>query len=73
VLRALRGNPRTSSAPVVVLSSAADARDVMQSYQFGANSCVRKPVDFGEFNRVLQALAHYWLALNEAPTAPAAR
>lgn len=70
-LRALRANPRTNGAPIVMLCSAADTRDVTQSYQFGANSCVQKPVDFGEFTRVLQTLARYWLELNEPPPASA--
>jgi two-component system response regulator len=71
VLRAVRGNPRTSAAPVVVFTSGADARDVTQSYQLGANSCVRKPIEFAAFDRMLRSLTHYWLELNEPPSSPA--
>ncbi len=71
VLRALRGNPRTSAAPVVMLTAAADAREVAQAYHFGANSCVRKPVDFDGFNHTLQGIVRYWLELNEPPPGPA--
>lgn len=70
VLRALRANPRTNAAPVVVFTSAADPRDVAQSYHFGANSCVQKPVALDAFDRTIQSLARYWLELNESPPAP---
>ena len=72
VLRALRSNPRTALAPVVVLTSSGDAREVAQCYQLGANSCVQKPVEFAAFRERLQALARYWLEVNHPPPAPAA-
>jgi two-component system, response regulator len=71
VLRAVRTNSRTSSAPVVVLTSSDDPRELAQCYQLGANSCVQKPVRSDALRTVLQAVAHYWLSLNQAPPGPA--
>jgi two-component system response regulator len=70
VLRALRANTRTSMAPVVVLTSADDPRELAQSYQLGANSCVQKPVRPDELRSTLQAIGRYWLGLNQAPPPP---
>jgi two-component system, response regulator len=70
VLRAIRTNSRTSTAPVVVLTSSDDPRELAQCYQLGANSCVQKPVRFEELRSVLQGVARYWLQLNQAPPAP---
>ena len=71
VLRAVRTNSRTSTAPVVVLTSSDDPRELAQCYQLGANSCVQKPVRSDALRTVLQAVAHYWLSLNQAPPGPA--
>jgi two-component system response regulator len=71
VLRAIRANSRTCMAPVVVLTSSDDPRELAQCYQFGANSCIQKPVRYQELCTVLQTIGRYWLALNEAPPAPA--
>jgi two-component system response regulator len=71
VLRALRASPRASTAPVVMLLPASDAREVAQCYQVGANSCVLKPVDFTQFCHAIQAIGRYWLGTNLAPTATA--
>ena len=70
VLRAIRANARTSLAPIVVLTSAHDARELAQCYQLGANSCVQKPVRYEEFWNTMQALGEYWLGLNQAPPPP---
>ncbi|HEU5040873.1 MAG TPA: response regulator [Gemmatimonadales bacterium] len=67
VLRALRASPRTGSTPVVMLVPAAEPRELAQCYQLGANSCVRKPVEFPAFYEALQSLGRYWLVLNEPP------
>ena len=67
VLRALRASPRTGSTPIVMLVPAAEPRELAQCYQLGANSCVRKPVEFGAFHEAMQALGRYWLSLNEPP------
>ena len=72
VLRAVRTNSRTSMAPVVVLTSSDDPRELAQCYQLGANSCVQKPVQYEELCAALQAVARYWLDLNQAPPAPIA-
>jgi two-component system response regulator len=71
VLRAIRANSRTCLAPVVVLTSSHDARELAQCYQLGANSCVQKPVRYEEFWNAMQAVGRYWLALNQAPPPPA--
>ena len=68
VLRTLRASPRTATVPVVVLTSSAEGREVAQCYQAGANSCVRKPIDYGEFADSVRTLGRYWLRLNR--TAP---
>jgi two-component system response regulator len=64
ILRTLRASPRTATVPVVVLSSSAELREVAQCYQAGANSCIRKPIDFREFAEVVRATGRYWLRLN---------
>jgi two-component system response regulator len=71
VLRAIRTNSRTSMAPVVVLTSSDDPRELAQCYQLGANSCVQKPIRSDALRTVLQAVAGYWLSLNQAPPGPA--
>jgi two-component system, response regulator len=71
VLRAVRTNSRTSVAPVVVLTSSEDPRELAHCYQLGANSCVQKPVQYEELWTTLQAVARYWLELNQAPPVPA--
>lgn len=70
VLRALRQSPSTRSMPVVVLTSSDEERDLIESYEGGANSYIRKPVDFAQFSEVVKQLGFYWLALNlPAPAA----
>ena len=66
VLRRLRADDRTKFLPVVVLTSSKEEQDIVKSYQLGANSYVRKPVDFQEFTQAVQNLGLYWLILNEA-------
>jgi len=66
VLRTLRASPRTASVPVVVLTSSAEPRELAQCYQAGANSCIRKPVEFREFADTVRTLGRYWLRLNRA-------
>ena len=66
ILRTLRANPRTATVPVVVLSNSAEPREVAQCYQAGANSCIRKPIEFREFAETLRQTGRYWLALNRA-------
>jgi len=66
VLRRLRADDRTKFLPVVVLTSSKEEQDIVKSYQLGANSYVRKPVDFQEFSGAVQNLGLYWLILNES-------
>ncbi len=71
VLRRLRADSMTRLIPVIVLSSSDEPSDVIESYSLGANSYIRKPVDFSEFTETVRALANYWLRLNEPPPADA--
>ncbi len=65
VLKILRDDAHTRRLPVVVLSSSSEERDIVQSYDLGANSYIRKPVDFAEFSEAVRQLGIYWLGLNE--------
>jgi two-component system, response regulator len=69
VLRRLRADPRTRRLPVVVLTSSKEEQDLLESYDCGANSYVRKPVDFARFAEAIHQLQMYWLVLNEQPSA----
>lgn len=73
VLRRVRADERTRPLPVVILTSSREERDVMRGYDLGANSYVRKPVDFNEFLDSVRQLGLYWLILNEAPPARGGR
>ena len=70
VLRRLRANERTRLLPVIMLTSSLEDRDVAASYTNGANSYVRKPVDFVEFMEAVRQLSLYWLVLNINPRTP---
>ena len=65
VLKAMRADARTSLLPTVILTSSREEQDVIAGYSLGANSYVRKPVDFAEFLEAVKVLGIYWLALNQ--------
>lgn len=67
VLRRIRADERTRRLPVVILTSSNEERDLMAGYEGGANSYVRKPVDFTQFVEAARQLGLYWLMLNEGP------
>ena len=67
VLRRLRADPRTHHLPVVVLTTSSEDRDLVESYALGANSYIRKPVDFAQFAESVRQLQLYWVVLNEPP------
>ena len=67
VLRRLRADERTRRQPVVVLTSSGEQRDIITSYDLGANSFIRKPVDYAQFLEAVKHLGLYWLVLNELP------
>lgn len=67
VLKRLRADDRTRSLPVVVLTSSSQDADVLASYNLGANSYVRKPVEFGAFVEAVSSLGLYWVLLNRPP------
>ena len=69
VLRQVRADRRTKLLPVVILTSSNEEQDRIQGYDLGANSYVRKPVDFSQFLEAARQLGLYWLVLNEAPPA----
>lgn len=67
VLRQVRSDPRLRRQPVVILTTSKEEQDIIKSYDLGANSYIRKPVDFEQFCSALNQLGLYWLILNEAP------
>ena len=69
VLRRIRTDDRTSRLPVVILTSSREEEDIAASYDVGANSYIRKPVDFHQFADVIKGVGLYWLVINEPPPA----
>lgn len=67
VLKRIRSDERVNMIPIVVLTSSREQEDLMRSYSLGANSYIRKPVDFNQFVQAVQQLGLYWLVLNESP------
>lgn len=67
VLRRIRADERTHFLPVVILTTSREEQDLIESYKLGANSYIRKPVDFTQFSDSVRQLGLYWLVLNEAP------
>ena len=70
VLREIRANPRTRLLPVVILTTSIEDSDLQRGYSLGANSYVRKPVDFDHFIEAVRQLGQYWLGMNQCPNGP---
>jgi two-component system response regulator len=68
VLRQIRADPRTALVPVVVLTSSAEERDRLATYELGANSFIVKPVEFDSFSRAVTEIGMYWMLLNRTAT-----
>jgi CheY-like chemotaxis protein len=66
VLRQLKGDPRTKTIPVVMMTSSKEERDLVSSYSLGANSFIQKPVDFDQFRETVKTVGLYWLVTNQA-------
>ncbi|MBC8063651.1 MAG: response regulator [Chlorobia bacterium] len=66
VLQKIRQEPSTMNLPIVILTSSDEERDILQSYSLGANSYIRKPVDFDEFIDAIKQLGLYWLTMNQS-------
>jgi len=69
VLKRIKSDPRTRTIPVVMLTSSREERDLIESYRFGVNSYIVKPVDFDQFKESARSLGMYWLLLNKPPKA----
>jgi two-component system response regulator len=67
VLKAIREDEKLRFLPVVILTSSTEEQDIVKSYGLGANSYIRKPVDFDQFSEAVRTLGLYWLVLNESP------
>lgn len=69
LLSRLRAEPATSLLPIVILSTSIEERDLREAFRRGANSYLRKPVNFEEFVEMVRSAVHYWLSLNQSPSA----
>jgi len=69
VLREIRADERTANVPVVILTTSSEDDDIAAGYSLGANSYVRKPVDFEEFMEAVKTLGVYWMSVNQGPPA----
>jgi two-component system response regulator len=66
VLKRIKSDPRTRHIPVVVLTSSREEKDIFESYTFGVNSYIVKPIDFEQFSESVRQLGYYWVLLNES-------
>ncbi len=65
VLRRIKEHPEAKKIPVVILTSSGEEKDILESYRLGANSYIRKPVDFNQFTEAVNQIGSYWLVLNK--------
>jgi two-component system response regulator len=67
VLKLVKNDPRTKAVPVVVLTASREERDLVASYNLGANSYIQKPVDFDQFREIVKSTGLYWIVINQHP------
>ena len=67
VLEAVKADPRTRAIPIIILTSSKEEHDLIHGYQLGVNSYIQKPVNFGDFQKVVEQLGLYWLLVNSKP------
>ena len=67
VLKQVKSDPRTRTIPVVIMTSSKEERDLVASYNLGANSYIQKPVDFEQFRETVKTVELYWLVINHPP------
>ncbi len=67
VLKEAKGDPRTKTIPIVIMTSSKEERDMVESYNSGVNSYIQKPVDFDQFRNTVKTLGLYWMVVNQAP------
>ncbi len=73
VLKQVKSDPRTRTIPVVIMTSSKEARDLVASYNLGANSYIQKPVDFDQFRETVKTVGLYWLVINQPPVVESSR
>ncbi len=69
VLKLVKSDPRTKTIPIVIMTSSKEERDLVASYNLGANSYIQKPVDFDKFRETVKSVGLYWLIINQPPVA----
>ena len=67
VLKTVKGDPRTKTIPIVIMTSSKEERDMVQSYNSGVNSYIQKPVDYEQFRNTIKTLGMYWMVVNQPP------
>jgi two-component system response regulator len=67
VLKEVKGDPRTKTIPIVIMTSSKEERDMVESYNSGVNSYIQKPVDFDQFRNTVKTLGMYWMVVNQPP------
>jgi two-component system, response regulator len=73
VLKQVKSDPRTKAIPVVIMTSSKEERDLVSSYDLGANSYIQKPVDFEQFREMVKTVGLYWLVINQPPVVNGAK